>query len=33
MDASVSRSLLVSGWKRDKPALPLDLPTVFCIGR
>lgn len=33
MDASVSRSLLVSGWKRDKPVLPLDLPTVFCIGR
>lgn len=28
-----SRSALVSGWKRDKPATPLDLPTVFCIGR
>ncbi|CAM3520915.1 SAM-dependent methyltransferase [Polaromonas hydrogenivorans] len=30
---SVSRSALVSHWKRDKPQLPLDLPTVFCIGR
>ena len=29
----VSRSAQVSHWKRDKPALPLDLPTVFCIGR
>ena len=33
MDNSVSRSAPVSLWKRDKPALPLDLPTVFCIGR
>ncbi len=30
---SVSRSALASHWKRDKPGLPLDLPTVFCIGR
>jgi 16S rRNA (cytidine1402-2'-O)-methyltransferase len=30
---SVSRSAQVSQWKRDKPALPLELPTVFCIGR
>jgi 16S rRNA (cytidine1402-2'-O)-methyltransferase len=30
---SVSRSALVSHWKRDKPVLALDLPTVFCIGR
>ena len=30
---SVSRSAQVSNWKRDKPVLPLDLPTVFCIGR
>lgn len=30
---SVSRSALASHWKRDKPQLPLDLPTVFCIGR
>ncbi len=33
MEGSVSRSIQVSQWKRDKPALPLDLPTVFCIGR
>lgn len=33
MGNSVSRSALVSHWKRDKPQLPLDLPTVFCIGR
>ncbi|MEO6322586.1 MAG: SAM-dependent methyltransferase [Polaromonas sp.] len=33
MDNSVSRSAQVSSWKRDKPLLPLDLPTVFCIGR
>ena len=29
----VSRSAQVSHWKREKPVLPLDLPTVFCIGR
>ena len=29
----VSRSALASQWKRDKPILPLELPTVFCIGR
>ena len=28
-----SRSASVSAWKRDKPAAPLALPTVFCIGR
>lgn len=28
-----SRSASVSIWKRDKPAAPLALPTVFCIGR
>jgi 16S rRNA (cytidine1402-2'-O)-methyltransferase len=28
-----SRSASVSTWKRDKPAAPLALPTVFCIGR
>jgi 16S rRNA (cytidine1402-2'-O)-methyltransferase len=33
LENSVSRSLQVSHWKRDKPAVPLDLPTVFCIGR
>jgi 16S rRNA (cytidine1402-2'-O)-methyltransferase len=33
MGNSVSHSVLVSHWKHDKQALPLDLPTVFCIGR
>ena len=33
MGNSVSRSAQVSSWKRDKPALALDMPTVFCIGR
>jgi len=33
MGNSVSKSAQVSYWKRDKPVLPLDLPTVFCIGR
>lgn len=28
-----SHSAPVSTWKRDKPAAPLALPTVFCIGR
>jgi 16S rRNA (cytidine1402-2'-O)-methyltransferase len=33
LGSGVSRSALASQWKRDKPVLPLDLPTVFCIGR
>ena len=33
LGTSMSRSAPVSHWKRDKPTLPLDLPTVFCIGR
>ena len=33
LDGGVSRSTLASQWKRDKPVLPLELPTVFCIGR
>ncbi|WP_332776173.1 SAM-dependent methyltransferase [Polaromonas sp.] len=33
MDKAWSRSAQVSAWKRDKPNAPLDLPTVFCIGR
>lgn len=33
MDKGVSRSAQASSWKRDKPVVPLDLPTVFCIGR
>ena len=28
-----SRGAAVGTWKRDKPAAPLALPTVFCIGR
>jgi len=28
-----SHSAQVSNWKRDKPQAPLDLPTVFAIGR
>ncbi len=30
---SWSRSSLVSQWKKDKGAIPLDLPAVFCVGR
>ena len=26
-------SAQVSSWKKNKPVAPLDLPTVFCIGR
>ena len=26
-------SAQASGWKKNKPIAPLDLPTVFCIGR
>ncbi|GBU15230.1 hypothetical protein AwPolaro_06080 [Polaromonas sp.] len=33
MSASASYSAQVSQWRRDKPALPLDLPGVFCLGR
>ncbi len=33
LDNCVSRSAPASHWKRDKPTLPLDLPTVFCLGR
>ena len=28
-----SNSATVAKWKQDKPAPPLGLPTVFCIGR
>lgn len=28
-----SRSAQAGAWKREQPAAPLDLPTVFCIGR
>ena len=36
LEAAWSRSALVSAWKSrrdEKPAPPLGLPTVFCIGR
>ena len=33
LDKSWSYSALVSNWKKNKPAIPLDLPAVFCIGR
>ncbi|WP_309679034.1 SAM-dependent methyltransferase [Polaromonas sp.] len=33
LEQAWSRSAQVSAWKRDKPAAPLDLPTVFCLGR
>lgn len=33
LGAGVTRSALASQWKRDKPVLPLELPTVFCLGR
>ena len=33
LDTAWSRSTNVNAWKKDKPAAPLGLPTVFCIGR
>ena len=33
MDAGWTRSASVSQWKKEKSAHPMDLPTVFCIGR
>jgi len=33
LDVAWSKSALVSKWKQEKPAAPLVLPTVFCIGR
>ena len=33
MASGWSRSASVSHWKKEKSAYPLDLPTVFCIGR
>ncbi|MES2413186.1 MAG: SAM-dependent methyltransferase [Pseudomonadota bacterium] len=33
LEKAWSRSAQASQWKKDKPAAPLDLPTVFCIGR
>lgn len=33
MASGWSRSASVSQWKKEKSTNPLDLPTVFCIGR
>jgi 16S rRNA (cytidine1402-2'-O)-methyltransferase len=33
LDNAWSRSATIAKWKQDKPAPPLGLPTVFCIGR
>jgi len=33
LDNAWSKSATVARWKQDKPAPPLGLPTVFCIGR
>ncbi len=33
LDNAWSKSTTVAKWKQDKPAPPLGLPTVFCIGR
>ena len=33
LDTAWTRSTTVAKWKQDKPAPPLGLPTVFCIGR
>jgi 16S rRNA (cytidine1402-2'-O)-methyltransferase len=33
LDTAWNHSAQVSSWKREKPAAPLALPTVFCIGR
>jgi 16S rRNA (cytidine1402-2'-O)-methyltransferase len=33
MESGWTRSAAVSQWKKEKSANPMDLPTVFCIGR
>jgi 16S rRNA (cytidine1402-2'-O)-methyltransferase len=33
LDTAWSKSSTAARWKQDKPAPPLGLPTVFCIGR
>ena len=33
LGAAWNSSAQASGWKKSKPVAPLDLPTVFCIGR
>jgi len=33
LDSAWNKSATVDKWKKDKPAPPLALPAVFCIGR
>ena len=33
LGAAWNHSAQTSNWKKNKPVAPLDLPTVFCIGR
>lgn len=33
LDTAWNKSATADKWKKDKPAPPLGLPTVFCIGR
>ena len=33
LSAAWNKSATVEKWKKDKPAPPLGLPTVFCVGR
>ena len=33
LDSAWNKSATTQRWKQDKPAPPLGLPTVFCIGR
>ena len=33
LEAAWNHSAQASGWKKNKAVAPLDLPTVFCIGR
>ena len=33
LEAAWNYSAQASSWKKNKPVAPLDLPTVFCIGR
>jgi len=33
LDTAWTKSATVTRWKQDKPAPPLGLPTVFCLGR
>ena len=33
LDSAWNKSATAEKWKKDKPAPPLGLPTVFCVGR